>query len=988
VSNAVTVLAVDLMVMGGDFEKRLNRASGAVAQTANRFDQFNKASQKAAYRGNEVGAAMESLTAKMFLVQGSVGIAVSGFVAFEAALIKIAVASTQAFAGFDATMTRVESITGETAAGMAMLQKEVSRLNETSPLTGQQLAGGLEMLAMGGLKATDAMIALEPTQKLAVVGNLEMAQSADIVTNAINQFGVGAAGLQGILDMMAVAVTNSNTNLAQLGTALNYSAGAATGAGLEINETVGALAAFANVGYKASMGGTALRGTITRLLDPTKKAQGAMDSMSLTVKDAAGQMLPLSNILEQLVYKQATTAEIFTIFGQRAGGAIAALVAGGYQSVDMLKGLEDATSNAGGALDKMFGTQQQSLENRIKAAESAFENLKIKIGSALEPAVGALADSLQVLFTNLSNAGGLVDAVGMGVAALVTGFNLVTYAIHAAATVVAVLNMGVVLLEAAVRVLAGGLGTIVGLLLVLASPLLVIVDLVRGMGSEMPLASGAVDLLSASFGTLTGTLGFLSDESDKADAAMGSLKDGLSGARGQADGALTAFVRLNNQLKDQEAARGLGQTFTVMADLLVLGANRVEEAWTNALANPANKGLQAINTFGKQYVKGWQDLLAPLFGDAAAPRGTDASRKPIPTDGAGGGNAASAIASAMMKVEKATDKANNALEKLAKDEEKRQEAISKAMSKAMAEREDATELAKKEALARAKQMQAELDWRAALNHQQHPNEIYRTAAFTQGLGQGFNGVSAGVTDQAAKLTKQDETRYLEQQLVIEDSLIEKERIRNQLLAERLRMGNEHLRQVADGAQATFAAIGQEIQLVGTLADKNSTQKEVTAATVGLMSNLGSTAKTAMDMFGVSAEKSLRVQAILNTVMAVTALGMGLMAAPTNPVAAGSYFMAAATLAGQSIGGFIGASMAGNAQSEFVSPVSDASARENDKRDMEAAFTAALKSVGLDELAKRDISNNYYLYDPVSADRQENQARRISRQVEKAKARTL
>lgn len=984
-SNAVTVLAVDLMVMGGDFEKRLNRASGAVSQTANRFDQFNKASQKAAYRGNEVGAAMESLTAKMFLVQGSVGIAVSGFVAFEAALIKIAVASTQAFAGFDATMTRVESITGETAAGMAMLQKEVSRLNETSPLTGQQLAGGLEMLAMGGLKATDAMIALEPTQKLAVVGNLEMAQSADIATNAINQFGVGAAGLQGILDMMAVAVTNSNTNLAQLGIALNYSAGAATGAGLEINETVGALAAFANVGYKASMGGTALRGTITRLLDPTKKAQGAMDSMSLTVKDAAGQMLPLSNILEQLVYKQATTAEIFTIFGQRAGGAIASLVAGGYQSVDMLKGLEDATNNAGGALDKMFGTQQQSLENRIKAAESAFENLKIKIGSALEPAVGALADSLQVLFTNLSNSSSLVDTVGMGVAALVTGFNLVTYAIHAAATVVAVLNMGVVLLEAAVRVLAGALGTVVGLLLVLASPLLIIVDLVRGLGSEMPLATGAVNLLSESFGTLTGTLGFLSDESDKADAAMGSLKDGLSGARGQADGALTAFVRLNNQLKDQEAARGLGQTFTVMADLLVMGANRVEEAWTNALANPANEGLKAINQFGKMYVKGWQDLLAPLFGKEEAPRGTDPSRKPIPTDGAGSSKVSSAISSAMMKVEKATDKANKALEKLAKDEEKRQEDMAKAMRKAMGEAEKAQEEAEKAAIERAKRMQELLDWK---KYYQHPNEIYRTAGFAMGLGEGFQGASQGVTDQASKLTKQDETKYLEQQLVIEDSLIEKERIRNQLLAERLRMGNEHLRQVADGAQATFAAIGQEINLVGILADKNSTQKEVTAATVGLMSNLGSTAKTAMDMFGVSAEKSLRVQAILNTVMAVTALGMGLMAAPTNPVAAGSYFMAAATLAGQSIGGFIGSSLAGSAKSEFVSPVSDASTREDDKRDMEAAFTAALKSVGLDELAKRDISNNYYLYDPVSADRQENQARRISRQAEKAKARTL
>lgn len=987
-ANAVTVLAVELVAAGADFEKRLAAASGAVTHTANRFDQFNKAAQKAETRGNELGASMERLTANLSLGVGVTSMAVGGFVALEAALLRVGLAATVAFAEFDATMTRVQSITGENAAGMALLTNEVKRLNETSPLSGVELARGLEMLAMGGLNATQSMIALEGTQKLAVVGNLDMGRAADIATNAINQFGVGAEGLKGILDSMAVAVTRSNTDLSQLGTALNYAAGAATGAGLTINETMGALAAFANVGYKASMGGTALRGSISRLLDPTAEAAKVMKSMSLEVQDATGKMLPMSAILEQLVRKQATTGEVFSIFGQRAGGAMLALMASGYKSVDMLRELERATGDAAGSLDKMFGTQAQSLENKIKAAESAFENLKITIGQQLEPAVAVVVDALQAMFTEMANSGKLVEYVGMGVAALVTGFQGLTYAIHAAATVLAVLNAGVVLVEAGLRLVVGAVGTLVGLAGVLAAPLLVIVDLLRGATGEASLLNGAVDLLTGSVSDVVGVLGFLSDESDKADQAMDSLTGGLESARGKADEAMDAFSRLNKQMRDQEAARSLGQSMHTLGNLLITVAGKVEKAWNDALMNPLNGGLRALDKFGSNWMKGAKAAFAPwaLKGAAPPPRGFDNSRLPIPPDQRGGGlKVGDAVSRAMLRVEKASDKASAALEKIAKDEERRREKVDNALAAAMGKVERANEKAAASALKHAQALDELLNWR---KYYQKPNEIYRTANFVSGMGQGFEGVASGVQRTAADLTKADELKYLHQQLKIEDSLIEREKIRNQLLQERLKLQNDHIARVGEGAAATLAAIGAEINLVGVLVDKNSTQKEVTSATIGLMSNLGAAAGLAMETLGMNAERSMRVQAALNSLLAITALGLGLMNAFTNPVAAGSYFAAAATLGGKSIGGFIGASAVGDTQSEFVAPVKDRGQREEEKRDMREAFRQALEDVGLDELARRDIANNYFLYDPVATDRREIQARKLERQAERAKRRTL
>lgn len=989
-SNAVTVLAVELLAAGADFERRMSAASAAVSHTANRFDQFNKAAQKAEHRGNEVGASQERMTRNMFLATGAITATVGGLAMLETALIRVAMSSTETFAGFDQTMTRVQSITGETAAGMAMLNAEVARINQTSPLSGQQLADGLEKLAMAGLTASQALVALEPTQKLAVVAGIDMAKAADIASNAINQLGVGAAGLQGVLDAMAVAVTRSNTDLTQLGIGLNYAAGAATGAGLKINETIGALAAFANVGYKASMGGTALRGVISELLDPTAGAKKVMDSLSLSVQDATGKMLPMSNILEQLVYKQAKVEEVFAIFGKRAGGAVAALMANGYKSVDMLKELERATGDAGGALDKMFGTQAQSLENKIKAAESAFENLKLKVGAALEPAVASLADTFQQLFTQMAESDQLINVVGHGVAALVVGFNAVTHAIHAAATVIAVLNAGLVLGEAALRLVGGALGTLVGLFLVLASPILIIIDLVRGLGSEMPLLHSSIGLLTGSFSMMTGALGFVADESAAADEAMGTLKGGLSSARGKADEALDSFKRLHAELRDQEATRALGQSFVILGNTLVSVAKTVKNAWNDALLNPANGMLRAADNFAASFAKGMRDGFKPitdLFTKQEKVRGFDPSRKPIIPDEKGGGASAtaSAMAAAMTKVGKAADKAAVELERLAKAEEKRRELAEKA-SRYIAQ--GAMQGSGKQGAMLALGRKQADEYAAWKPYYQRPNEIYRTASFMGGVGQGFEGTSNAVSETVNKLTKQDELKWLTQQLTIEDSLIEKEKIRNQLMAERLRMGNENLRQIADGAAATFSAIGQEIQLVGVLVDKNSTQKEVTGATVDLMMNLGNAAASAMQMFGVSAEKSLRIQAVFNGLLAVTALGLGLMSAFTNPLAAASYFSAAAVLGGKAIAGAAGAGIAGSSKSEFVAPVKDQSTREDEKEDMRQAFREALEDVGLDELARRDISNNYYLYDPVASDRQEIQARKIERQAERARRRTL
>ena len=70
--------------------------------------------------------------------------------------------------------------------------------------------------------------------------------------------------------------------------------------GVEFEETAAALALMGNAGIQGTMAGTALRGAITRLLNPSNEAQEVLDKMGITVLDTEGKMRPLVDIVGDL----------------------------------------------------------------------------------------------------------------------------------------------------------------------------------------------------------------------------------------------------------------------------------------------------------------------------------------------------------------------------------------------------------------------------------------------------------------------------------------------------------------------------------------------------------------------------------------------------------------------------------------------------------------------------------------------------------------
>jgi len=317
---------------------------------------------------------------------------------------------------FSEKMANVKAVSGATTDEFAKLEEQAMSLGATTRFSAKEAADAQTFLAMAGNDVNQIFDAMPNTLRLAASANLGMGDSADIVTNIMAGFGMEADELSGAVDVLAKAFTSSNTDLSQLGQAMKYVGPVASATGTSFEETAAAVGLLGNAGIQADMAGTSLRSSITRLLTPSEQVGMTMKRLGLEVTDASGNFVGFTKIVKQLEKSAASAADMMTIFGQRAGPAMLALVEQGSGALeDFTKTLEDA----GGTAEQIASTQMEGLHGEFTLAKSAMETASIAITYALAPALAELATMLQSVASWFANLDGGTQTVISSILALV-----------------------------------------------------------------------------------------------------------------------------------------------------------------------------------------------------------------------------------------------------------------------------------------------------------------------------------------------------------------------------------------------------------------------------------------------------------------------------------------------------------------------------------------------------------------------------------------
>lgn len=319
-----------------------------------------------------------------------------------APILGIGAAATKIGMDFEAGMSKVQALSGATAEEMAKLREQAREMGAATVFSASEAAEAQAFLAMAGYDVAQIMDSLPGLLDLAAAGQLDLGRAADITTNIMSGFNIEAEKTTEVADVLAKAAASANTSVEQMGDAMSYVAPVAAGAGISLEETAAAIGVLSNAGIQGQRAGTALRGIIASLQNPTGQTAKALEALGLTADDVNPSMHSLTDILKTLEEAGMDSSQAMQLVGTASGPALIAMMTEGSE------GLAEFTTeleNAEGAAARMSETMTDNLYGRIQEMKSAFEEVALTIYDNIQPALEWLVEQIKGLaewFGNLS----------------------------------------------------------------------------------------------------------------------------------------------------------------------------------------------------------------------------------------------------------------------------------------------------------------------------------------------------------------------------------------------------------------------------------------------------------------------------------------------------------------------------------------------------------------------------------------------------------
>ena len=287
-----------------------------------------------------------------------------------------AAAVVRTIASFGTAMSTVRAVTGATTEEFARLRATARKLGSETRFTATQAADGMAFLARAGFDTNEVLASIGGTLALATAGALDLARAADIASNILQGFRLETNETGRVVDVLAFAANNSNTNVEQLGEAMKFVAPVAAGLGVSIEEAAAAVGVLSDNGLQASLAGTGLRRVLSELESPAKKTADILQELGLTTADVRVSQVGLTTALERLTTAGLDTGQALELFGDRGGPAFEVLSSGIPRVIELTSELGNAAGEAQRASDIM----DDNLEGAFRRTLSAASDLAIAFG--------------------------------------------------------------------------------------------------------------------------------------------------------------------------------------------------------------------------------------------------------------------------------------------------------------------------------------------------------------------------------------------------------------------------------------------------------------------------------------------------------------------------------------------------------------------------------------------------------------------------------
>lgn len=586
---------------------------------------YETAMTRAGSTARTVASGMENTGRKSALIASGMTAAGLAVAAFGVAAVKMA-------ADFDQQMSTVQANTGATSAQMDQLRAAAIEAGASTVYSASDSADAINDLGKAGMSVTDILTGgLTGALNLAASDGMAVGDAAEYMANALSMFHLKGSQASQVADTLAAGAGKAVGNVSDFGEALNNCGAQANSFGMNIQETTGVLALFAQNGTIGAEAGTQLNSMLMKLAAPSTEASNTMKELGISAYDAQGHFVGMAKFAGQLqkaekdlTDEQRNQANA-TIFGSYAIKAANYLYEAGESGVNKWT---KAVSESGYAAEQA-AAKNNNLKGDLENLSGSMESLMISVG---EGAQGPLRKMVQGLDT-------LVDAF----AGLPSGVQQTIVVMASLAGVFGAVHKAAGNLNGSTSTMANNIG--------------LAIDPIQRVKTALGSAQTAFQMFKASSMSASEQMEAFGTSASKAQLktagfkAVGSSVMSLLGgpwgiALTVAGVALSAFV--SHQQKAKEAAEQLQSALE--------SGSSISETIAGAYQDMSSGGVKLTTWLDKAGVS-LTDMTSAAMGNEAALKRVNKQIKEIDKPGPGA-TAASAIRKALKEESKAYDDAS------------------------------------------------------------------------------------------------------------------------------------------------------------------------------------------------------------------------------------------------------------------------------------------------------------------------------------------
>lgn len=407
-------------------EKNLDEAAEAARKASEEVEKFGDKSEESGKQSEESSKKSRDGIKELQGVLASAGIAATlneiknGF--FDC---------SEAAAQFETSTAMVATIADTSQKSLSDISKEVRTYSNETGEAASDMAEATYQAISASVNTADTASFAGTATKLAVGGFTSATTAVDVLTTAINAYGLAASDATQLSDYLITTQNLGKTSVDQLAQSVGKVIPLASAYNVQMDNLSSAYAVLTANGIATAETGTYLKSMLNELGDTgSDVSEVLLNSTGKTFAQLMEQGYSLGDVMAMLgnaVDGDSTAFNALWSSTEAGIGALSLFNAG----ADKYNSVLDSMRTSAGATEKAYSTMADTTDKSKQRMENSFNNLKISVGDVLNPALTQVYEGFTSVFAGMSDFVDEHPAVVAAISAIAVGVGGFTGALAA-----------------------------------------------------------------------------------------------------------------------------------------------------------------------------------------------------------------------------------------------------------------------------------------------------------------------------------------------------------------------------------------------------------------------------------------------------------------------------------------------------------------------------------------------------------------------------